>query len=94
MLLEKYLKIIYSSLSMTEEIIYEDKRYKFYEDKIYGKTRFQYLKIYLAGRGNGRGKFLTQRRYWSFITTGNQNIYQIDYPITMESIQKVYLDNC
>jgi len=64
---------------MTEEIIFEDKRYKFYEDKIYGKTRFQYLKIYLAGRGNGRGKFLTQRRYWSFITTGNQNIYQIDY---------------
>ena len=78
---------------MTEEIIFEDKRYKFYEDKIYGKTRFQYIKIYLAGRGNGRGKFITQRRYWSFITTGNQNIYQIDYPITMESIQKVYLDN-
>jgi hypothetical protein len=90
-MLLNHLKIIYSSLSMTEEIIYEDKRYKFYEDKIYGKTRFQYLKIYLAGRGNGRGKFITQRRYWSFITKGNNDIRQIDYPITMERIQKVYL---
>lgn len=76
---------------MTTEIIYEDKRYKFYEDKIYSKTRFHDIKIYLAGRGNGRGKFLTERRYWSFITTGNQNILQIDYPITMERINSVYL---
>ena len=78
---------------MSEEIIYEDKRYIFYENRIYGKTRFQNIKTYLAGRGNGRGKFLTERRYWSFITTGNQRIFQIDYPITMETVQKVYLDN-
>ena len=76
---------------MTTEIIYEDKRYIFYEDKIYSKTRFHDIKIYLAGRGNGRGKFITQRRYWSFITKGNHNIYQIDYPITMERINSVYL---
>ncbi len=76
-----------------DKLIYEDKRYKFYEDKIYGKTRFQYLKIYLNGRGNGRGKFLKEQRYWSFITTGNQKIFQIDYPITMENIQSIYLNN-
>jgi hypothetical protein len=85
---------------MTTEIIYEDRRYKFYEDKIYGKTRFQYLKIYANGRGNGRGKFLKEQRNWSFITTGkhsmsstNQKIFQIDYPITMENIQSIYLNN-
>ena len=76
---------------MSEEIIFEDRRYKFYEDKIYGKTRFQYLKIYANGRGNGRGKFLKEQRNWSFITKGNQKIFQIDYPITMERINSVYL---
>lgn len=76
---------------MSEGIIYEDKRYKFYENRIYGKTRFHDLKIYLAGRGNGRGKFLKERRYWSFITKGNHQIFQIDYPITMERINSVYL---
>ncbi len=76
---------------MSEEIIYEDKRYKFYENRIYGKTRFHDLKIYLNGRGNGRGEFRTEQRYWSFITKGNHKIFQIDYPITMESINSVYL---
>ena len=76
---------------MSEEIIYEDKRYKFYENRIYSKTRFHDLEIYLNGRGNGRGKFLKEQRYWSFITKGNQKIFQIDYPITMEKINLVYL---
>jgi len=67
---------------MTTEIIYEDKRYKFYEDKIYGKTRFQYL----------RHRFNKSGRHWSFITTGNQKLFQMDYPITMENIQSVYLN--
>ena len=90
-MLLKYLKINLYSVSMTTEIIYEDKRYKFYEDRIYGKTRFPYIKIYMNGRGNGRGKFLKEPRYWSFITKGNQKIFQIDYPITMERINDIYL---
>ena len=77
---------------MTTEIIYQDKQYIFYEDRIRSKTRFYDLKIYLNGRGNGRGKFLKAQRNWSFITTGNKKSYQIDYPITMENIQSVYLD--
>ena len=78
-----YLKINYSSVSMSEEIIFEDKRYIFYEDKIYGKTRFQYL----------QHRFNKNGRHWSFITTGNQKLFQLDYPITMESIQSIYLEN-
>ena len=80
---------------MTEEtIIYEDRKYKFYENRIYSKTRFHDLEIYLNGRGNGRGKFRTQKRYWSFIRNyqpNNPRIKQINYPITMESINSVYL---
>lgn len=68
---------------MSEEIIFEDKRYKFYEDKIYGKTRFQYLQYRLNKSGKA----------WSFITVGNQKLYQIDYPINMNKIQSIYLDN-
>ena len=83
MLLEKYLKINFYSVSMSEEIIYEDKRYKFYEDKIYGKTRFQYLQHRMNKNG----------RNWSFITVGNQKLFQIDYPISMDKIQSIYLDN-
>jgi hypothetical protein len=67
---------------MSEEIIYEDKRYKFYEDKIYGKTRFQYL----------RHRFNKNGRHWSFITIGNCKLLQMDYPISMENIQCIYLD--
>lgn len=77
---------------MTEEnIIYEDKRYTFCEDRIYSKTRYYDIKIYLNGRGNGRGEFVKTQRYWSFITKGDQQIFQIDYPITMQKINSVYL---
>ncbi len=79
---------------MSEEIIYEDRKYKFYENRIYSKTRFHDLEIYLNGRGNGRGKFLKEKRYWSFIRNyqpDSPHIKQIDYPITMERINSVYL---
>ena len=80
---------------MTEEIIiYEDNKYKFYENRIYSQTRFHYLEIYLNGRGRGNGRLVKPKRRWSFIRNFKQGkgvIKQIDYPITMERINSVYL---
>ena len=95
MLLE-YLKIRFHSVSMTEEnIIYEDKRYKFYEDRIYSKTRFEYLIKRESRKGNGRGKNKNEYYSFSHITKGAEykgvKTVAIEYPITMEKINSVYL---
>jgi hypothetical protein len=95
MLLE-YLKIRFHSVSMTEEnIIYEDKRYKFYEDRIYSKTRFEYLIKRESRKGNGRGKNKNEYYSFSHITKGAEyngvRTVAIEYPITMEKINSVYL---
>jgi hypothetical protein len=95
MLLE-YLKIRFHSVSMTEEnIIYEDKRYKFYEDRIYSKTRFEYLIKRESRKGNGRGKNKNEYYSFSHITKGAEykgvKTVAIEYPITMDKINSVYL---
>ena len=95
-MLLRYLKIIFDYVSMTEEnILYEDSRYKFYEDRIYSKTRFQYLQIMVRRDGNGRGQYKDTRVLSSFITKGPASkgvrTVLIRYPLTMEKINSVYL---
>jgi len=76
-------------------ILYEDSRYKFYEDRIYSKTRFEDLQIYIKRDGSGRGKYKDTRVSSSFITKGpaykGVKVVMIKYPITMEKINLIYL---
>jgi len=95
-MLLNHLKIRFHSVSMTEEnIIYEDKRYKFYEDRIYSQIRFEYLIKRKSRRGNGRGKNKNEYYSLSHITKGAEykgvRTVAIEYPITMEKINSVYL---
>ena len=95
-MLLNHLKIRFHSVSMTEEnIIYEDKRYKFYEDRIYSKTRFEYLIKRESRKGNGRGKNKNEYYSFSHITKGAEykgvKTVAIEYPITMDKINSVYL---
>jgi len=95
-MLLNHLKIRFHSVSMTEEnIIYEDKRYKFYEDRIYSQIRFEYLIKRKSRRGNGRGKNKNEYYSLSHITKGAEykgvRTVAIEYPITMEKINLIYL---
>ena len=95
-MLLRYLKIKFLYVSMTEEnIIYEDKRYKFYEDKIYSQVRFDYLQKRVTRRGNGRGVNKDIYFLFSYITKGPEykgvRTVSIEYPITMDKINSVYL---
>jgi hypothetical protein len=80
---------------MTEEnIIYQDDHYIFYENKIYSKRCYKYLKKYKGGKGAKTTiGFHYYNFWWSYLQTPKSKKtkwYRLRYPITLESLKEVY----
>jgi hypothetical protein len=78
-----------------ENIIYQDNNYIFYEDKIYSKRCYKYLKKRKGGKGatNSNGFVYAQTFWWSHLQTPKskkKKWYRVRYPITLESLSEVY----
>jgi hypothetical protein len=78
-----------------ENIIYQDDYYIFYEDKIYSKRCYKYLKKYKGGPGakTTDGFIVNLNFWWSYLQTPKTKKgkwYRIRYPITLESLSEVY----
>lgn len=80
---------------MSEEIIYEDDNYIFYENRIYSKRCFKYLIKRKGGPGAKTTVGFIQgvNFWWSHLQTPKskkKKWYRIRYPISFESLTEVY----
>tara|TARA_Y100001973_G_C5173104_1_gene320266 strand:+ start:561 stop:812 length:252 start_codon:yes stop_codon:yes gene_type:complete len=80
---------------MEEKIIYQDNKYIFYENRIYSKTRWEYLKRYKGGvNAHSPYGFITGKNYWwSYLGVkqdGKRKFYRAEFPLTLERLSKIY----